>query len=206
MPTLTARDRFPYDHRTTSSPPRFARSGQMTDCLRREWLYSEKRPRDLLFAAIEDVLKRRSGLMVSQLAREAASLARQRASAAGLTVDNWDATTRAVMKSLLVAGVLTRDDGSPIAFDVAAQATTVGGLAPDFVDRAEAHLLACVIARLGDVTTSDHRALAHALFRQFDARVPVGEIEDRVVVLLARLSDRISLVGDTYQIRQTDSL
>ena len=46
----------------------------MIDSLRKEWLYSEKRPRDLLFTAIERLIRERPPMMVSQLGREAALL------------------------------------------------------------------------------------------------------------------------------------
>ena len=200
MPISNAAELYPNDACTPSSPPRFARSAQMIDCLRREWLYSEKRPRDLLFAAIEDVMKQRSGMMVSQLAREATSLARERATAAGLTVDNWDATTRAVDEVAPRRGRAqpramarrSRSISRPRRRRLAASHPTSSIVRRPTCSRVS-------IARLGDVTTSDHRALAHALFRQFDARVSVEEMEDRVVILLAQLADRISLVGDTYE-------
>jgi len=51
------------------------------------------------------------------------------------------------------------------------------------------------------VTVRDHRALAHVLFRQFDPEVPIGDLEDRVVILLARLADRVELQGDRYVAR-----
>jgi hypothetical protein len=58
-----------------------------------------------------------------------------------------------------------------------------------------------LIDRLRDVSTRDHTALAHALFRQFDRGVPLDDLEDRVVILLAQLADRVELDGDVYAIR-----
>ena len=54
---------------------------------------------------------------------------------------------------------------------------------------------------LGNVTTRDHKALAHALFRQFDPGVPLYDLEDRVVILLARLADEVELAGERYAVR-----
>jgi len=36
------------------------------------------------------------------------------------------------------------------------------------------------------------------LCRQFDRDVPIEDMEDRVVILLAQLADRVELRGDTY--------
>jgi len=173
----------------------------MIDALRKEWLYSEKRPRDLLFTAIERLIGERPPMMVSQLGREAAGLARQLSADANFGFDNWDAAARAVMKALLMARALRAPDNQVIEFNIAAHAALVGGLADDYRDATEAFLLQFLIGRLGDVTTRDHTALAHALFRQFDARVPIEDLEDRVVILLARLADRVVLSGDAYELR-----
>ena len=178
----------------------------MIECLRSEWLYSEKRPRDLLFNAVVHLIEERPPMMVSQLARESACLARERAAAAGQPLDNVDVVTKAVFKTLLMAGALRDMDGEPILFDIAAQAAVVGSLSDDFEDRAEAFLLEFIIHRLGNVTTGDHRALAHALFRQFDPRVAIEALEDRVAVLLARLRDRVALFGDAYAARTLDAV
>jgi len=173
----------------------------MIEALRKEWLYSEKRPRDLLFTAIERLIRDRPPMMVSQLGREAALMARQLSAEAGFEFENWDAAARAVMKTLLMASALRTRDNRPIEFNIAAHAALVGGLADGYRDAAEAFLLEYLIGRLGDVTTRDHTALAHALFRQFDARVPIEDLEDRVVILLARLADRVVLSGDAYELR-----
>ena len=173
----------------------------MVECLRKEWLYSEKRPRDLLFTAVERLIAERPPMMVSQLGREAATMARQLSATAGFEFENWDAAARAVMKTLLMAGARRTPDGSAIEFNITAHAALVGALRDDYRDAGEAFLLQFLIGRLGDVTTRDHTALAHALFRQFDARVPVEDLEDRVVILLARLADRVVLSGDAYELR-----
>ena len=77
----------------------------------------------------------------------------------------------------------------------------VGELTPDFADVSEAFLIEFLIDRLGDVTPGDHRAIAHALFRQFDSRVPLDSLEDRVAILLAQLADRITLSRGIYSHR-----
>ena len=48
---------------------------------------------------------------------------------------------------------------------------------------------------------SDHTALAHALFRQFDSNISMEDQEDRLAILLAMLSERIELRGETYALR-----
>ena len=44
----------------------------------------------------------------------------------------------------------------------------------------EAYLIEFLIAKLGDISIRDHKALAHALFRQFDPSVSMEDLEDRV--------------------------
>jgi hypothetical protein len=102
---------------------------------------------------------------------------------------------------MLCAGVLLSTDGHPIVPGITAQATAVAGLQDLHADITEAFLLEVLIRRLGDVTTRDHTALAHALFRQFDRGVPLDELEDRVVILVAQLADRVELRGELYCVR-----
>jgi hypothetical protein len=177
----------------------------MADCLRTTLLYSEKRPRDALFRIIEHLLKdgERTGepMILSRLTREAARRARHRAQGVGFEFRHWDTTSKTVVKAMLCAGVLLGTDGLPIPPGITAQATPVAGLRDGYQDITEAFLLETLIRRLGDVTTRDHRSLAHALFRQFDRDVPIEDLEDRVVILLAQLADRIELLDDTYVAR-----
>ena len=186
-----------------SASPRFARSGQMVNSLRQELLYSEKRARDGLFAAIAELVAGSSGgwLIVARLTREAATRARGEAERAGFEFGNWDTAAKAVVKALLSSASLLDPEGRPIPLDVSAHASPVGSLREDYQDRTEAFLLEFLLHRLGDVTVRDHTALAHALFRQFDRSIPMHDLEDRVVILLARLSDRVALDGDTYTVR-----
>ncbi|HSL23205.1 MAG TPA: hypothetical protein VK886_16870 [Vicinamibacterales bacterium] len=186
--------------RREPASPRFARSGQMVNCLRDELLYSEKRARDILFASIEELLSQRPDepLIVARLTREGTRLARLEGERAGYEFANWDNAAKAVVKALLCSGSLLDPDGQPIPFDVTAHAAAVGSLQEDYVDRSEAFLLEFVLRRLGDVTLRDHTALAHALFRQFDPSIPMQDLEDRVAILLARLADRVGLDGETY--------
>jgi hypothetical protein len=176
----------------------------MIDCLRNEFLYSDKRARDVLFDSIERIIAERPPMMVSQLTREATSLARELTAEAGFEFENWDPTSKAVVNALLMADTLLTPVGRPIEFGIAAQAAIVGGLCEGYRDRTEAFLLEFLIGRLGDVTTRDHTALAHALFRQFDPRVRREDFEDRVVILLARLEDRVVLAGKTYALRELE--
>jgi hypothetical protein len=191
---------------TPATTSRFSRSRQMCDCLRKEFLYSEKRARDVLFRAIEEIVEERSRdgrspQMLSRLTREAVARARQQAEAAGFEFGHWETAGKAVIKAMLSAGTLLTPDGEPIAPGITAQATPVGALTDRCRDVTEAFLLQVLIERLGDVTTRDHTALAHALFRQFDRAVPLEDLEDRVVILLARLADEVELAGDVYSLR-----
>jgi hypothetical protein len=177
----------------------------MADCLRQELLYSEKRPRDAVFRAIEAMITEQAQTgetrILSRLTRDAASRARHQAHRAGFEFHHWDTASKAVGKAMLSAGVLFDSRGEPIPPGITAQATPVAGLREKYQDVTEAFLLEVIIQRLGDVTTRDHRALAHALFRQFDRDVPIEDMEDRVVILLAQLADRVELRDDTYVAR-----
>src|SRR6267142_2882382 len=97
--------------RDTSS--RFGRSRQMADCLRSDLLYSEKRPRDLLFRVIEQIVAEHADdpVILSRLTREAAARARQHAETTGFAFGHWETVSRAVVKAMLCAGVLLATDG-----------------------------------------------------------------------------------------------
>jgi hypothetical protein len=183
---------------------RFGRSRQMRECLKGELLYSEKRPRDMLFTAIEQIVgeRRHDPMILSRLTRESSTRARAAAEGAGFEFRHWDTAAKAVVNAMLRAGTLLSSDGAAIQPGIAAHATGVADLRSDYQDRTEAFLLECLIERLGDVTTRDHTALAHALFRQFDPGVPMEDLEDRVVILAAQLADRIDLRNDTYCVRE----
>ena len=191
--------RSPLSDARPNAPPRFARSGQMVECLRQEMLYSDKRARDLLFAAIEQLVAERPPMMVLQLTREAALRARRLSEISGFELENWGTVSRAVMKASIMAEALLTPEGEPVPIGIGSQASLVGGLREDYRDLTEAFLLGFLIRRLGDVTTKDHTALAHALFRQFDPRIRREDLEDRVVILLARLADRVALTGEAYE-------
>jgi hypothetical protein len=182
----------------------------MINRLRGSLLYAEKRARDVLFDAVEGLFAEPEGsgprapLIASRLAREAAGRARLAAQASGYEFNNWDTAGRAVINAMLNAGVLMTRGGAAIPAGITRHATEVVALKPGFRDETEAYLLHFLIRELGDVTTRDHTALAHALFRQFDPSVPREELEDRVVVLLARLADRVRLGEDgTYSVIET---
>jgi hypothetical protein len=183
-----------------------ARSSQMVNCLRDHFLYSEKRARDLVFLAIERIIcsSRTSGTspILSRLTRESIHGARLLAHATGFEFSNWEPAGKAVFQAMLDAEVLLTQDGSAVPKGILAQATGIAGLREDFRDFTEAYLLEFLIRKLGDVCVRDHRALAHALFRQFDPNISMEDFEDRVVILLATLSGRVVLREDgTYAIR-----
>lgn len=179
----------------------------MAECLRRELLYCEKRARDFLFVAIEQILAERAGrVMLSSMTRDAAGRARCAADAAGFPFANWATASRALVNAMLAAGVLVAADGTVIRAGIAAQATTVAALSEKYADETEAFLLEFLIRRLGDVGVRDHTALAHALFRRFDRSVPIGDLEDRVVILLARLADRVELRDGLYAVAEPENV
>jgi hypothetical protein len=184
---------------TAKAPRGYSRSRQMVEFLRREFIYTEKRARDFLFREIESLLGGSGPLPMAKLTREAAARAGQCAEQAGYGFSIWDTAARATVNAMLGARVLLACDTQPIPLTVAARATPVAGLAQDYRDVTEAYLLELLIRGLGDVTARDHTALAHALFRQFDRSVPMGDLEDRVVCLLARLSERVAVTeGGAY--------
>jgi hypothetical protein len=175
----------------------------MVACLRQHFLYSEKRARDFLFGAAETALRHCGPLRVTRLAREAAILARQEAQTTHYEFANWETAGKAAINSMLAAGALLTLEGFPVRPGVGAEAAEVAALSDEFADITEAFLLEFLIRKLGDVTTRDHTALAHALFRQFDPNVPIDDMIERVVVLLARLADRVTVTEDgAYSVRE----
>ena len=188
--------------RDSSAPgfQRYGRSRQMVSCLKSELLYSDKRARDLMFNAVEQALcdEEPGPMMVSRLTRDALSRARAEAERSRFMFASWETTGRAVINAMLCAGVLLTPERTPIRRDVGAHAAVVGGLSEYYRDATEAFLIEFLIRRMSDVTTRDHTALAHALFRHFDDRVPMDYFEDRVAILLASLAGRVELRGDQY--------
>ncbi len=185
-------------HPRPPAADRFARSAHMIERLRREYLYTEKRVRDRLFAAIESALaKSATPPLLSRLVRDAANQARREANRDAFAFSNWEIAARAVSNAMLGARAFLTENGVILEPGVRAQATTVVALKPDFRDLTEAFLLEFLIARFGDIGTRDHQALAHALFRQFG--VSLADLENRVATLLASLHGRITLREDgTY--------
>jgi hypothetical protein len=176
----------------------------MVDCLRQDLLYSEKRPRDFIFAAIEQLLGENgeTPMILSRLKRDATTRARELATAAGLEFSNWETTGTAVVRAMLGAGVFLTPEGEIVPSGVAAFGTEVASVREGYRDLTESFLLEFLITQLGDVTLRDHTPLAHALFRQFDPNVSMEDQEDRVAILLAKLSDRVELSGQTYTLRE----
>ena len=143
--------------------------------------------------------------ILTRLTRDAAARARQQAEASGFEFGHWETASKAVVKAMLCAGVLLTSAGEPIPPGITAQATPVAALKDRYQDITEAFLLQVLIDRLGDVTTRDHTALAHALFRQFDRGVPLEDLEDRVVILLAQLAGDVELADEVYSVRSLQS-
>ena len=175
----------------------------MVDCLRRELLYSEKRPRDFIFAATEQLLRERRDApsMLSRLTRDVTARACDLGTAAGLQFANWETTGKAVVRAMLGAGALLTPQGEVVPPGVEALATPVASVRDGYRDLTESFLIEILISRLGDVTIRDHTALAHALFRQFDPNISMEDQEDRVAILLAMRSEQIELRGQTYTLR-----
>lgn len=182
-----------------------ARSARMIACLRDSMLYSEKRARDMLFDAVEQILPARAvPPTVSRLAREAAIRSRSAGIAASYDFSKWEPASNAVVSAMLNAGVLIGLNATPIAPGLTAQAMPVFSVADSFRDRTEAYLIEFLIAKLGDVGVRDHKALTHALFRQFDPAISMEDLEDRAVLLLATLENRVSLREDGIYAIRTD--
>jgi hypothetical protein len=178
----------------------------MVNCLRESFLYSEKRARDILFRAIESILSNAASqgtpLMLSKLTREAANRAQRDAQETDFTFSNWETVSKALINAMLGARVLLSEDSSSVLAGIGAQATPIANLKKDYQDLTEAYLLEFLIRKMGDLSTRDHKALAHALFRQFDPRILIEDLEDRVVVLMATLADRVILQEDgSYAMR-----
>jgi len=176
----------------------------MVDCLRQDLLYSEKRPRDFIFAAIEQLLGENgeAPMILSRLKRDATTRAREFATAAGLEFSNWETTGTAVVRAMLGAGAFLTPEGEVVPRGVEALGTEVASVREGYRDLTESFLIEFLITQLGDVTLRDHTPLAHALFRQFDPNISMEDQEDRVAILLAKLSDRVELSGQTYTLRE----
>jgi hypothetical protein len=179
--------------------PEYARSAQMASALRTAFLYSEKRARDCIFAAAETVLVNAAQApTLAMLIRSTLQAARDRARLIQYDLLNSETVTRAVFNAMLRADVLLALDGNSIRVDLRAYATRVRSLAPDFRTQTEAFLLEFLIGTLGNIGIRDHLALAHVLFRQFDQNVPMTDLEDRLVTLLAAMDDRIELSNSGF--------
>ena len=108
---------------------RSSRSGRMIHCLRESLLYSEKRPRDMLFEVIEGALESKGAdetpLTVCRLTRVMADRVRLSAARSGFDFSNWHIASRAVMNAMIHAGVLLTDDDVGDPAGVAAQAARI---------------------------------------------------------------------------------
>jgi hypothetical protein len=181
-------------HKMTAAKPVYARSAQMAAALRGAFLYSEKRARDCVFIATETALANmEKAPTLASLIRSTLHAARAHAKKIQFELLNSETVTRAVFNAMLQADVLLGLDGQSIRVDLRAHAACVGSLSPDFRDETESFLLEFVIGAVADIRPRDHLSLAHVLFRQFDPNIPMADLEDRLALLLAGLSDRIEL-------------
>jgi hypothetical protein len=180
--------------------PKITRSSQMIHCLRSNLLYSDKRMRDILFRAASHVVRLRTGssdtVMLSRLTREMEVIGREWGTQDRIESNNWDMPAKAVVNTMIRAGVLFDRHGTPIPAGVGANASAIAGIADQFEDRCEAFLIEFLIRKLGNVTTRDHKALAYALFRRFDPSVLIEDLEDRAIVLISRLEGSVILADD----------
>src|SRR5260221_4341496 len=104
------------------SSQRPSRSHQMIGCLRESMLYSEKRARDLLFNAVEQIVSTRAvPPIISRLARESAACARGAAQRARDPFSNSEPSSKAVIHAMLHAGVLLTANASPALAGLVAQ-------------------------------------------------------------------------------------
>jgi hypothetical protein len=174
--------------------PTYARSGELIKCLENRKIYCEKRVRDIFFQILEETTKQGNKLTVARLQQEFVSQAGQISdSRLNLEPRKWDKAANYMVKLLLLSEVLHDDQSQAIKrSDPAAMSKPVHGVAEGFRDVAEAYLLLCLVKDLGNITEDDHRAIAHALFRQFDQSVPLIDLEERVALLFALLKDEIS--------------
>jgi hypothetical protein len=168
----------------------------MVQRLRENLLYSEKKPRDSIFTAFHAIIRENEKpLVLSKLARLSASRARREAAARGFVFANWETATKAVVNAMLGARVVLGVDGRVIEAGATARACEVAALKTGFRDMTEAFLLEFLIVSMGDITLRDCTALAHALFRQFDPRVSLEDLETRVLLMLAARSSQPVLCG-----------
>jgi len=173
------------------------RTSIIIQSLKQSFMYSEKKPRDFVFRSVDSVLNESAdSIMLARLTREASARAQHDAGLVCFVFNNWEITAQAVMNAMLSAGVLLSPEGTPVAAGVTSQAALIAGLKPEFRNLTEAFLLEHIIRRVGDVGPRDHKALAHALFRQFDRSISMDDCEDRVAVLIATLVGSIELSSD----------
>jgi hypothetical protein len=145
-------------------------------------------------------------LSASQLVRQVCSAAEQQAKADGVSFKFWYAASDASFEMLLHAGVLLDEHGKPIPPGIGSRGTKVHSIAPNFEDRCEMFLLEFLIKTLGNVTSHDRTALAHALFKVAPDKKSIFDMQDRVDELLVMLQGRISenkdgvFVADTLKL------
>jgi hypothetical protein len=182
----------------TTTAPTYQRSAQFRKRLTDLGIFCEKRERDVLLQATEQLLKT-GPTVLSKLRRELPKAAKQLASEHNLCPGTeFRRIVNFFLKLLLVSGALTSDGGT-IKRDASAEATTVTGLVEGPMNIMESYLVEQILKK-SDVKDREHWQLALAVFREFDSSVSIDDKLDRVASLISGLSDRVILTDDgTYE-------
>ncbi|SRR6266404_4807861 len=174
------------------------RTSEMINTLKHRRIYSGKQIRDYVFRALRSATEQPNliPLSASQLVRQVCSSAEGQAKSDGVSFEYWYAASDASFEMMLHAGILLDEHGKPIPPGIGSRGTKVCSIAPDFEDRCEMFLLEYLIKTLGNVTSHDRTALAHALFKVAPDKKSIYDMQDRVDELLVKLQDRISESDD----------
>jgi len=171
-------------------PPTYERSAQFRKRLTDLGIFCEKRERDILLTATNQLLEA-GPMAISKLRRELPKTAKEIANQRN-HCSNVD-FTRIVgffIKLLLVSDSLTCDSGI-MKRDANAEATPATGLVENAIDRVETYLMEQIL-KASDVKDREHWQLAFAFLREFDQSALIDDKLDRIAVLIDRLKDRVS--------------
>lgn len=188
------------DHAATKNmtAPTYERSAQFRKRLTDLGIFCEKRERDILMQATEQLLKI-GPMSLSKLRRELPKAANQIASERNLCLGTeFRRIANFFLKLLLVSGALTSDGGT-IRRDASAEGTTATGLVEEARNVVESYLVEQILKK-SDVRDREHWQLALAVFREFDTSASIDDKLDRIASLIGGLSDRVVLTDDgTYE-------
>jgi hypothetical protein len=178
--------------------PTYERSAQFRKRLTDLGIFCEKRERDLLMEATEQLLKA-APMTISRLRRELPKTAKEIADQRGLcTGTDFRRIVNFFLKLLLVSGTLTCDGGI-VKRDAGAEAASATGLVKNAIDAVETYLLEQILKK-SDVKDREHWQLAMAIFREFDPSISMDDKLDRIASLISNLSQRVILTEDgTYE-------